>query len=72
MILLMFGWNLTLIGIVTLLLCLMMGNCGSFLIFGVGAFATGLLISIKLRKICSASKSDTVEEAKEEPPLDYY
>jgi hypothetical protein len=71
MILLILGWHLTLVGVLAVILGLMDG-WGACLVFGVGAFVVGLLMSITFRKACSNLKSDASVKDNEEVPLDYY
>jgi hypothetical protein len=72
MILLILGWHLTVIGILAIILSLVCGFGGMpCLIFGLGAFAVGLPMSILLGKACS-DRSGPVAKNDANVPLDYY
>jgi hypothetical protein len=72
MILLLLGWNLALLGVVTVLLGCMTGELSMGLIFGAVFGAPGLLMSFALRKTCPSFRSDVPERPDPNRPLDYY
>ena len=71
MILLLLGWNLSLLGVVTILLGAM---AGGFVTAMVGVFfgVLGVGMSLALRKTCSSYRSDVMEQPDPNRPLDYY
>ena len=74
MILLILGWHLTLIGVLAIILSAIFGFGGMpCLIFGLGALAVGFVMSVVLRKTCSAYRSNLAPKTEaNERPLDYY
>jgi hypothetical protein len=71
MILLLLGWNLTLLGLVTMLLAWMVGSPG---VAGIGASfgVVGFAMSFALRKTCEDFRSDVAEPTDPNRTLDYY
>ena len=67
MILLLLGWHFTLAGIIAIILGVVVYSVPC-LIFGVGMFLVGLVMSILLRKTCSTYKSDAIDESGKRKP----
>jgi uncharacterized membrane protein YuzA (DUF378 family) len=71
MILLLLGWNLSLLGVVSLLLAVMTGSFAAA-VFGAVVGVPGIVMSLALRKTCSSYRSGIPEEPDPNRPLDYY
>ena len=71
MIFLLLGWNLTLLGVVTVLLGAMTDSFATAMI-GVFFGVLGLGMSLALRNTCSSYRSDAPEEPDPKRPLDHY
>ncbi len=69
MILLLLGWNLSLLGVVTILLEYV---TGATIIPGIVIALLGICISYALRKTCPNVHSDTPEPPDPKRPLDFY
>jgi hypothetical protein len=72
MILLLLGWNLALLGVVTVLLGWMTGALVMGIIIGTVFGVPGVAMSFALRKTCSSYRSDVPERPDPNRPLDFY
>jgi hypothetical protein len=71
MILLLLGWNLLLLGVVSILFA---GMTGSFAaaVFAAVVGGLGVVMCFALRKVCPSLKSDVPEQPEPNKMLDYY
>jgi hypothetical protein len=71
MILLILGWHLILIGVLTIVIGLYC-DVTSTVILGVGSFIAGLILAILFRKVPPSYLSDRETRPNPDRPLDYY
>jgi hypothetical protein len=71
MILLLLGWNLSLLGVVSIFFAGITGSVAAT-IFGVVVGGLGVVMSFALRKTCSSYRGDVPKEPDPNRPLDYY